>query len=253
MLLDVHDDLLVVCHGRPPFNGAGGRNRTGNRLITNRVLYQLSYPGSIDRSVPLAHGLRRRFEGDAHARWQLLERRHPVAGDGGQSILVSLAERLIRDLARRGHRVHHCFSCRRSGTSMYLNSCSKRLQSSKSAPYTVFWHVQQYEIRRRGRGESVIGMCGCRSRSVMYGIVPMRGFGFCTSSLRTMIALPPGVQMHAVGPGVDPLYTSMLTPSSPPSRGLPPGKPCRPPSRATRHGGSTRGSSPARAAAPGGH
>ncbi len=47
MFYDVHEDLLKVCHGRPPFDGAGGRARTGNLMITNRLLYQLSYPGLV--------------------------------------------------------------------------------------------------------------------------------------------------------------------------------------------------------------
>ena len=45
MLRDVHDDLLVVCIAILLRLEPEDRNRTGNRLITNRVLYQLSYPG----------------------------------------------------------------------------------------------------------------------------------------------------------------------------------------------------------------
>ena len=98
MFLDVHDDLLVVCHVRPPFKpGAGGRTRTGNRLITNRVLCQLSYPG-VQRLTTRRRKMIALSVDRAHNRVTMVKRNHisvEIDATFGSSFQEEVAVRLL--------------------------------------------------------------------------------------------------------------------------------------------------------------
>ena len=65
-------------------DGAGSRIRTDDLLITNQLLYQLSYAGNNARSVT------QRSAGDKHCQAYMRERISTVSGSAVSSVLTTV-------------------------------------------------------------------------------------------------------------------------------------------------------------------